>query len=57
MNVATKKIYLHGAKTESTMFESIVVKHLKQMGINPTQAWNIAQSARQEYLKHLEAAE
>jgi hypothetical protein len=52
-----KKTYLHGAKIESTRFESIVVEHMKQAGIDAKQAWVIAQSARQTYLKELKAAE
>jgi hypothetical protein len=52
-----KKTYLHGAKMESTRFESIVVEHMKQAGIEAKQAWMIAQNARKEYLKELETAE
>ena len=52
-----KKTYLHGAKMESTRFESIVVEHMKQAGIDKKQAWVIAQNARQAYLKELEASE
>ena len=52
-----KKTYLHGAKIESTRFESIVVEHMKQAGIDKKQAWVIAKNARQEYLKEIEAAE